>query len=233
MTDAGLIAKRARELLPLDEAYNDSEYGYKYLDLCVLDSVWSIGVRYEGVRNVVQRYCQFTGLPDPWSPEYHTGGSDQNRDGLGHLTKRIASFGFERSAEELFGNRQRTSSRGGILKAEAVFQFADALINGGIREIGDMQNWNELLETKIRTIPGQRSGLSVRYFLMLSGAQDLAKPDRMINRFIEKSIGRITNPQEAQDLLTNAAMELSQDFPRLTTRVLDNLIWTYQRKLST
>lgn len=39
------------------------EYGYASLPLCVIDSVFSIGVRYEGVRNVIKRYCRRFGMP--------------------------------------------------------------------------------------------------------------------------------------------------------------------------
>lgn len=31
--------------------------------MCVIDAVFSIGVRYEGVRRVVDRYCQYFSLP--------------------------------------------------------------------------------------------------------------------------------------------------------------------------
>lgn len=40
------------------------EYGYASLPLCVIDSVFSIGVRYEGVRNVIERYCRRVRLPE-------------------------------------------------------------------------------------------------------------------------------------------------------------------------
>ena len=43
--------------------------------------------------------------------------------------------------------------------------------------------YNELLEKKIKEIPGQKSGLSFKYFLMLVGNENLIKPDRMIIRY--------------------------------------------------
>ena len=36
--------------------------GYASLGLAVLDSIWSLGVRYSSVRRVVQHYCEIAGI---------------------------------------------------------------------------------------------------------------------------------------------------------------------------
>ena len=52
------VARSAMTLLPLEGATLGREYYYNSLSLCVIDAVFSIGVRYESVRAVVRRYCQ-------------------------------------------------------------------------------------------------------------------------------------------------------------------------------
>ena len=46
--------------------------------------------------------------------------------------------------ETLFANRQRTSSRSGILKADAVHRFANALLSAGINQPGDLRDVGEI-----------------------------------------------------------------------------------------
>jgi hypothetical protein len=72
---------------------------------------------------------------------------------------------------EVFRNRQRTSSRSGILKAEAVYRFAGALVVCGIDTISDAADAERMTGASkiIETIPGQGSGISFTYFCMLAG----------------------------------------------------------------
>jgi hypothetical protein len=74
----------------------------------------------------------------------------------------------------LFANRQRTSSRSGILKAEAVYLFAKALLAAGINKFSDLRDRGKLTdaEMRVKEIPGQGSGITFKYFLMLSGEDD-------------------------------------------------------------
>jgi hypothetical protein len=53
------VVDHCRTVLDLPNAQLNREYGYRCLPLCVIDAVWSFGVRYEGVKNVVQRYCNY------------------------------------------------------------------------------------------------------------------------------------------------------------------------------
>ncbi len=94
------------------------EYGYTSLPLCVIDSVFSIGVRYESVRNVIDRYCRRFDLPKQ-APKGTVPLRDQQESITGFLI-RVVPIDADRLATEVFGNRQRTSARNGILKANAV-----------------------------------------------------------------------------------------------------------------
>jgi hypothetical protein len=117
------------------------------------------------------------------------------------------------------------------MAAEAVVRFARVLAQGRIEHLQDVLEARDLsaVEGEVRRIPGQSSGLSWRYFLMLAGREDLVKPDRMIFRFLERVVGRAVGPEEAQEMLTAAARELDREFPGIKPRTLDNLIWRQER----
>ena len=59
--DAERLAEYCLRVLPLTTARLGEEFGYQSLALCVIDAVWSVGVRYEGVTNVIRRYCDYLG----------------------------------------------------------------------------------------------------------------------------------------------------------------------------
>ena len=88
-------------------------------------------------------------------------------------------------------------------------------------------------ETEIMQIPGQRSGLSLRYFYMLAGDDSFAKPDRHVLRFIKKYAGVDLGIQGAQELLQKTVHELSLKHPNVTVRLLDYAIWDHMAHGST
>lgn len=118
-----------------------------------------------------------------------------------------------------------------MLKAEAVLLFSKMLLNYGVDYLQDVEKILGLsdFELAIKQIPGQTSGLSLRYFYMLTGSDDYVKPDRMIKRFLRSIIGRDPRDDECQQLITATAEILSRENKSVTPRLLDNLIWKYQR----
>ncbi|MEJ1959688.1 MAG: hypothetical protein WDM70_09955 [Nitrosomonadales bacterium] len=48
-----VIVAHANRVLPLDSACLGDEYYYQSLSLCIIDAVYSIGVRYEGVKTLL------------------------------------------------------------------------------------------------------------------------------------------------------------------------------------
>lgn len=156
----------------LDLAGPDEQF-YQSLPLCVLDAVFSINAVYQGVRNVIARYCAEASIR-------------QFRDGLALLPQpeqesiscfcdRLEGWGTPDDVAARLGNRQRTLTPPppSILKSEAAQRFADTLRGHGIEFMQDMAELSPQLETAIestiRTIPGQGSGLTWDYFRMLSG----------------------------------------------------------------
>ncbi|MCV7302413.1 heme peroxidase [Mycobacterium barrassiae] len=215
------------------------------LALCVIDSIFSIGVNYSGVVNVIGRYRS------------HRIAQSGNADADG-LLELMGTFeylgGPERWADEI-GNKQRTSTKSGILKAEAVLQEAHVLAAQGVWTVRDLQEAQlvgRLPEIKAgwRSVRGQKSGISWNYFLMLarvlpeggdvgekarlearprpSGDDAVAgvKPDRMIKRYVAGAIGadvgRLTERKAAA--LVKAAAEAKV----LEVVALDHAIWRFE-----
>jgi hypothetical protein len=71
----------------------------------------------------------------------------------------------------------------------------------GVRYLQDVSAaaQDEKLDTALRAIPGQGSGISVGYFFMLAGDDNLVKPDRMIVRYVGKAVRRTVSAHEAAE----------------------------------
>lgn len=77
-----------------------------------------MGVRYGGVENIVTRYRA-----------YRTGeGGVAESDDAGALLSVYAAIGGVEAFAETVGNHQRTSTRAGVLKAQAVLDAANLLV---------------------------------------------------------------------------------------------------------
>jgi hypothetical protein len=227
ITKATVAAIRAK-IPDLHTAKLGPEYSYHSLPLCVIDAVFSIGVRHRNVQNVVEAWCV---AQTPKWPKYST--TAKARHIITDLIQVTKGYAGVDLAHRFFGgNRQRTSSRSGILKADAVVQFAKALQKNGVDDFPDIRDADRAERAKqaVRSIPGQGSGLSFDYFLMLAGDDSYVKPDRMICRFVAEAAGRPDiSPYTARDAVVAACSILAREFPNLTPRLLDHLIWSYQR----
>lgn len=195
------------------------------LALCVVDAVWSLGVRYGSVVNVLDRYRR-------WVRD--VAGGDADRRDARQLVEDIASAGGPVCfAEDVVDNRARTSPRSGILKAEAVQLAAAALDELGVNNIDEFQRryGDPAVEAAWRAVKGQRSGISWHYLRILAGVQDV-KADRMICAFVEQVLGRAVGPAEARELVVAAQEHLHRDHPKVDLRTLDHAVWTRQRNLT-
>lgn len=220
-TDSEILAAFCRTHLPLADATLPEDYGYRCLPLCVIDAVFSIGVTYQSTRNTVRKFCKHLEIDET-----------EEKLAISRLLALYTQHGAEYMAEEVYQNRQRTSTRNGILKAEAVLGFAQTLQAFEVETLEDMSKIavNPDFDAAIRRIPGQTSGISLRYFFMLAGVENQIKPDRMILRFIEAATGNQPSIEESHTLLVEACAILAEEFPHLTPRTLDHLIWRYQRE---
>jgi hypothetical protein len=201
---------------------------YQSLPLCVIDAVYSIGVRYRSVENVVDRYCKHFDLR-----KFRVASEippDEEQESVTSLCRKFEESGS--LLREVFRNEQRTSARGGIPKAEAVYKVASALRSHGIEYLKHALRGtqNSALENDIRLIPGQTSGIALRYLWILAGCNEFVKPDRWILAFLQDTLGRDVTVAEAPDLVRGATTILHGRYPQLTPALLDHEIWSYQRK---
>ena len=144
---------------------------YESLTLALTDAVWSIGVRYAGVLNVLERY----------RAARRREGGDPDRDTPQDLVAFIHRAGGAEGFADVVQNRQRTSSRSGILKAEAVMLAAELLATAAFESPRDLASAAPeqvaALRARWTAIPGQGSGLSWDYFLMLTGLRGRGRQD--------------------------------------------------------
>lgn len=206
-----LVAYVRRTIGPVSD--DGAPVGYEDLDVAVIDSIYSLGVNYGGVRAVVARYRKYLakeGLRD--------------RPSISRLVDVLNDVGAETFAQQIVDNRWRTSSRNGVLKSEAVHQAARTLRDHGIETIDDLVSHADdgAVEQARRKVRGQRSGLSWEYLLMLCGLPRV-KADRMVRRFVGHSVGRAVDAHEAARLVQGAGRHLGCD-----PRALDHAIWRYQ-----
>jgi hypothetical protein len=229
-TDVSLIVAHSTKVLPLAEARLGDGYFYQSLPLCVINAVFSIGVRYEGVENAVKRYCdnyelQMVRDPREIFPDI------SNQESISSFCNKMQEIGSEGMATSILKNTQRTSSQSGILKSEAVYRFAVVLRTYGVEYLQDIERVlaNSAFEKDISVIPGQGSGVSLKYFFMLAGSEDLIKPDRMIDAYLFTILGRKVDSAEAQEILFEASRQINLYYSHITARSLDHEIWKYQR----
>lgn len=230
------MEKLINAVKPLIATYGvrlSDEYYYQSLPLCVIDAVFSIGVKYEGVRNVTQRFAKHAGI-DRIRKDRGVVPSISEQLSVSEYRRRYGTQNASVLADEVFQNRQRTSTQNGILKAEAVGRFMQVLAKYKVDYLQDMERiWDDSrFEEEIKGIPGQRSGISLQYFFMLAGNDDLIKPDRMIMRFLERVFpGRSFDEKQATEALQVASKLLKANHGlEVSPRALDHLIWRVERK---
>jgi len=226
--DSHKIAQFCKSRLSLATAQLSDEYYYQSLPLCVIDAVFSIGVNYASTRNVVILFCEYFGT-ERISKNRRPDVTEQLL--VKEFLDIYQEYGVLRMTEEVYCNRQRTSTHNGILKSEAVLEFSQVLES---HHCNYFQDINAVIgvksfEDQIQHIPGQNSGISLRYFYMLAGSDNYIKSDRMIARFIYSALNRKLSIEESQAVIVEAYEILAQEYPLLILRALDYAIWNYQR----
>ena len=215
------ILTAVETLLPSPDRW-ETPGSYDSVGLAIIAAVWSIGVRYQSVDNVIARY-RAQRLAD---------GADPEADGPGDVRRFIEAGGGATEFARRMGNRQRTSTTNGILKAEAVLHEARILEDEGVELTADLTGAGpdrlDHLQARWSTVAGQGSGVSWRAFAMLVGLPEV-KPDRMIRRFAATALGRpretAVGVDEARDLVLAATARLG-----VAPSALDNAIWSYQSR---
>ena len=224
--DVDAVVARVETVLPPPASWL-TPTGYPDLARCILDSVWSTGVNYGGVKNVIGRYAALPG----YSPSNDSKQLAAVIDGAGGP----AAF-----ADEV-NNYQRTSTRNGILKAQAIREAAQVMIDHVIFTTDDLKSRHTAqtaafagTETAWKAIRGQGSGITWTYCQMLAGIEGV-KPDRMIRRFVATALEiRSVDADYAGQLVTRAALRLAEKHGAgaVTLGRLDYAIWSYEREVN-
>jgi hypothetical protein len=233
--DVARLVSHIKATIDLVRAAKGPPSYWASLPLCIIDSVFSIRAKYPTVVRVVDRW-RLSQEP-PWEGEIaHKPTSDSGptvREFLDVIELRLAR-GI--TYAELFGNLQRTSSRSGILKAEATHLFAKALFDSGINTFTDARNRTKLdaAEMRVKEIRGQGSGITFKYLLMQAGEDNYVKADTHLRRFASDALHtdwkHLLSGERTEELVKAACVELKSDYPELTPVGLDHAIWSYQRK---
>ena len=177
--DVDLVVAACRDQLrPLDSWTTPGGYPHS-LGMAMLDAIWATGARYAITRGVLARYVSSrrSQRADP----YHDNVSDL-------LSEYERHGGVDGFIEEV-GTRNRVSTQPraelkGVVVHQAALAFSELGVDTAQQFIAAQGTpLGEVLETRWRSLPGQRSGISWRYLRMLVGLEDV-KPDPMVVRFV-------------------------------------------------
>lgn len=192
------------------------------LALCIIDSIYSTGARYSSVVNIVGRYRR-----------HRTEcGGDADTDGVDELAGTIAELGGADSWATRIGNRRPTSTKAGApLKAAAIAALTVVLSRHGVRTTNDLKilaarpEALKAVERVWRAVPGQRSGITWTYALMLAQIPGV-KADRMVIRYVARAIG--VRPEVLSSQRAAALVGLVAEATNWNTIHLDHAIWRFE-----
>lgn len=234
MNDLDKAIKHIKEQLGdnIKDAKLGNEFFYQSITLAAIDTIYSAQSHFSTVQAINTRYCkkynlvQFREIRNELPPK-------ESQEKVKDLINRLEEKGTQFFVNEIF-NKTKIAGR---LKAEIVVDLLKVLDKSGIQTFQDInqtlnnQKKTEKLVSAITAIHGIGPAL-YRYFLMLSGDDNLVKPDTMILRFLSDCLGRKVREEEAVLLIQEAAKILKKQSPNLTPRLLDYVIWNYQRNKS-
>lgn len=222
-TDEELLRDRITKKLGTDPESWFCPDGYQSVALAILDSIYSTGHRYQGVINLIDRYCELRRKEE----------ANPKIDTATDLIEAFNRWGGVEGFALKTNNRWRTSSSlQAPYKAYAALEAAKILAAHSIETASDVVD--RLTERESRehsdiakewlAITGQSSGLTWNYFLMLLGIPGV-KADRMVIRFVTKALGRHkeVSSKEASRLVEAVADDLKLNYIQL-----DHTIWRYQ-----
>ena len=100
-SDEAKLADCCKQHIHLQKARLGDEYFYASLPQCVIDAVFSIGVRYEGVQNVVRKYCTHFRVAEFRQHRDQLPATSEQQP-ISALIKNMEKLGIERFTREVF-----------------------------------------------------------------------------------------------------------------------------------
>lgn len=203
---------------------------YVNLPFALIDAVFSAGGHYRATMNAVLGLAEYYDLPILRKAALP---AREKQFSITDFLELYQEFGDEGMAVEVYHNRQRTSPRNGILKAEAARRYAQVLADFGVQHLQDVHKVLGLqrFTNAIHAIPGQRSGVSLHRFTMLVCEANHYQTDRLVKRFLYEAGGERLSDGQCLAALREVRAQLLGDYPELTSRALDSLIWEARRKV--
>ena len=207
------------------------EFYYNSIALCMIDALFSIGVKYTGVKKLVEKFCEHEGIVD-----YRYDSFPESIENEYTVQKLIDFYNrekndYEHIAKNVYQNNWHTSSNNGILKAQAVYDFALVLKQYNVCKMADVLAMyeNEEFNNAVKAVKGQSSGIMLKYFYMLCGKKDIIKPDRHIIEFIRESTGEDVkrDHEYALKLIEDYVAAENQKGKNYTCGFVDGAIWKY------
>ena len=145
------------------------------LALCIIDSIQSTGIRYAVTLKVVNRYREYRKERD----------GDPETDGAKDLLQTFDALKTPEEWAATIGTKNLTSTnQGAPLKAQAIREAAQAMIDNKVETAADLRNaaedpeWLEKIETAWRSVPGQKPGITWHYVQVLA----VCHVDRLAHR---------------------------------------------------
>lgn len=200
----------------LDFSNVESQAHYRSISACIIDCVFSLRAQYYSTTiPVVERYAK----------KYMSGNRFSSGDTLNDLLRRIDECGgSEVFASTVLCNLQTISGR---RKTDVCYEIAHKLYKWlSINTFEDFQNYDkpELLEIVLQSVKGFGDA-GINYLFMLAGDANRCKPDVHIHHCIKDAIGEDVSNDQCQELLRGVTTKLQADYPAITVRELDYLIW--------
>ena len=197
---------------------------YQSLPVCLIDCIYSLRAKYYRVTvPIVNRYVSF----------YMDGNIKYKKDTISNLIEHIEECGGTKVfAERVLKNHQELGGKAHIPKEKALLQLATYLQLLHIETIDDFRNFEspELLEIVIRAVKGMGDA-GTNYLFMLAGDPHRCKPDVHIHHCIRDACGEDVTNEECQILFQETVEIFKTEYPMLTVRGLDGIIWRhYQAK---
>lgn len=193
--------------------------GYLSAPICALDSVFSIGIRYSVVVSSVYRFCDLLHV------EF-----ERTTITTSEVLRIIDGISDDDLANQYL-TRHRTSTNNGILKATAFRMFLQTMQTHRVETCDNIHaiSGDIDFENDIKTIPGQRSGITLDYLYILSGMTEYVKDDRHIKCFFNEVFPQNNfSHDDRVNIIREAAHIMSHGLhPGMTPRHLDHIIWNY------
>ena len=157
ITEIRLFSNFCKSKLTISNLPQVDEYGYHNLPLCIIDAVFSIGVKYQSTENAVKRFCEYFGVTRLREKEL---APQSEQLSVSSFIQFHQGFTFQEMTEKVYQNKQRTYTHNGILKAEAAYLFAGVVQKFGVEYLQDVDKilGDEEFEADIAKIPRQGSG---------------------------------------------------------------------------